>query len=383
MPENLNNKGYGVVPILLAVATLGAASFVGINFFLSKSDVGDVLQSSTSSKPVPCTSGPTNNNAFLFRNGRNCFYTFRSTSYQPSVLDGVERLQLSAKNSKPSKPNPFPNFVRPPRNSNVYFNGFVVSNSVSIGFVSQIALPTAITLTDNKYGDIQVRVHRNVIEYSKEGNRLTNPLTVVEKLSGPRVTAKKGIFGVGNVLLLRGEDANATIDSSLFEIVTSGYVASIVSPTVTPSASPTPTGTQPDNDLPDYALADPYVYTSESGKWPQTLDTYMEQFIGNNLPLINATINNYYRTSAGIAALIDVPGKACVFLPNGQRPKAQKAGQASYDLYDDVYILTPNRLGGYQAIAQTSGPKIKPRILPGVFERCGVIFFRKNTPLPF
>lgn len=615
MPENLNNKGFGVVPLLLVAAAIGTAGFIGVNYFSSRSELGDVLQANTSSKPVPCTGSPSGNNAYKYENGKNCFYTFRSNiQFVAADLDRMKTLQDEAAAAKPSRPNPFPNFVRPPKNSAVYMGGIQVAipggKSGRIGLVTQIADPAPITIANNRYGDIQFRAYRNVLEYGADGKIVNNKLTVLVKLSGPRITLKKGVLGQGNVILLRGADADATIDANLFSYVTSGFVNPTPTATVTrtvtatprpsgtptprpsgtptPRPSPTPTrapqiptpgptitpapqtsltpyqGAMPlpcsfsrpagytstysietsearkgQNCFFDYTVVNPnlarafndmntanrnagtgpkpyagfftptpgraqyyadngpmsgpsssaclglspngqkwetiryvdskygrvdfivwqnvvtyetgfklnptrYIYltqlrgpkvtvngadtlcrgtlrltleeyrtlftriridvsgfnnnisvnpvdkfapeyrwTTNNGAWPNTLGDFMSKYI--NGQVIQDTVRDYFRTNFGIAFLIDVPNsptKTCAFGPNGQRPSAQRFGNSNYELYNDVYILTPNRLGGYQAIAQTSGPKLAFRASPDAFERCGVIFFRKGTPNP-
>lgn len=612
MPENLDNRGFGIIPILLAVAALGTAGLIGINYFSSNLALGDVLQASSSAKPVACPSNITGGNAYRYINGRNCFVPENSVVFQPNLLDAAANLQAQAASAKPSKPNPFPNFKRPERTVPVYYNGFVLNSANTFGFIGQIAAPAPITVSDSKYGDVQFRAYRDVKEFDKTGKPIDSKLTVLVKIAGPRITLKKGELGIGKVILLRGDSADDTIDESIFNIVTSGFVNPTVTvtptgtprptvsptvtatvtvkPSVTPTPRPTPTPTVPapiavitptpqtkptpyngvsaelcsfarpqgydktyslettgngkglncffnyntgdlanfnvlatmrnenqkvgtapkpypglvmppvanravyyaDNGpvpsnisdlpegqnscigllangqkfdsvsytdskygrvaffvfqnvitydmgfklnpnryvyitqvrgpkvsvsgaevmcrgvlrltIPEYRallssikidtsgyddkivvapvdqLAPEYNWTSESGKWPATLGVFMSQYIEG--PKVGAAITQYYRTPFGVAALIDVPGKSCSFLPNGKKATPGRAGQATYDLYNDVYILTPNRIGGYQAIAQTSGPKLKPRNTLGTFERCGVIFFRKGTPLP-
>lgn len=607
MPENLNNKGFGVVPLLLVAAAIGTAGFIGFSYFSSRSELGDVLQANTSSKPVPCTGSPSGNNAYKYENGKNCFYTFRSNiQFVAADLDRMKTLQDEAAAAKPSRPNPFPNFVRPPKNSAVYMSGIQVAipggKSGRVGLVTQIADPAPITIANNRYGDIQFRAYRNVLEYGADGKRVNNKLTVLVKLSGPRITLKKGVLGQGNVVLLRGADADATIDANLFSYVTSGFVnpTPIATVTRTATATPRPSGTPTPRPSPtptrapqiptpgptitpapqtsltpyqgamplpcsfsrpagytstfsietsesrkgqncyfDYTIVNPnlgsafnnmlsanqkagtgskpyngffrpaagraqyyadngpmsgpsssaclglspngqkreviryvdskygrvdfivwqnvvtyntgfkldtnryiyltqlrgpkvtvngadilcrgtlrlsldeyrtlfnriridvsgfnnnvsikpvdkfapeYKWTTNNGAWPNTLGDFMSKYIDNQL--VSQTIREYFRTNFGTAFLIDVPNSpnlTCSFGPNGQKPSAQRYGNSTYELYNDVYLLTPNRQGGYQAIAQTSGPKLAFRASPDAFEKCGVIFFRKGTQNP-
>lgn len=603
MPEKLKNKGFGFLPVLLIAALLGTAGFVGINYFNNAN--GDVLATTATATPVACTGTP-GTNAYKFENNKNCFYTFKSSlGFTSAMLDAMAKEQTTAKNKKPTAdPDPYPNFIRPAKTTSVYMAASVKKDGTDkcIGFVPQTAAPTPITIANAKYGNSQFRVYRKVTEFDDKSKKLAAPITVAVKLSGPKIKLKKGSFGCGDVIVLRGADANVTFNSALYTIDDSGYVqptvtsttttvrtsvtasvrASVTStstvvvtpkiaPTVTPVAQTaltpfngiTPvvcsfarptgvtttysletkagaskgsncffetkytafnprtlliamdnqnkaaaagakpyqgfvlpkngravyyadsasksstetktclglvpngqsvtsvitfrdrkfgnvvlntwqnvvtynTGFKLDNtayvylrqargpkititgaevmcngvlrlDIAEYKsifsskriaidstgfsdtsvgstvdeFAPEYSYLGNSGKWPQSASTFLATYLDTKKA--GQLVKEFYRIPDGVAVFLESPystAKSCTFFPNGQGPRKEKFGKSTYDLYTDVIIALPNRIGGKQAIAQTSGPKLKFTNRDGAFEKCGIIFFDKGKPLP-